>query len=247
MAALERVEGRRPVLEALRSGRAQRVLLARGAHGAVVDEIVEAARRAGVPVEQVPREELDRRSATGRHQGVMAEARPLAYADLEAILERARQRGEPPLVLLCAGIQDPQNLGAMIRVADAAGAHGVVIPKDRSASLTSAVARASAGAVEHVPVARVTNLARALAGLQEQGLWACALDAGADRVLYEIDLTGPAAIVVGSEGRGIPRLVRERCDFAARIPMWGRVESLNAATAAALALFEAARQRRFGR
>lgn len=243
MGGLERVEGRRPVREALRSGRARRVWLAEGAHGRSAEEILAAAAAAGVPVERLPREELDRRSPTGHHQGVMAEARPLAYAGLDDLLQRARERGEPPLILVCAEIQDPQNLGALIRVAEAAGAHGAVVPRHRSAGLTPAVARASAGAVEHLPVARVTNLARAVGELQEAGVWVCALDAEAARPLYELDLTGPLAIVVGSEGRGIPRLVRERCDLAAAIPMFGRVESLNAATAAAVALFEAARQR----
>lgn len=247
MAGLERVEGRRPVLEALRAGRLRRLLVAEGARGAAVDQLLAAAAAAGIPVTRVPRAELDRMAATDRHQGVIGDAAPIAYADVDQLLARAGRRGEPPLLLVCAEIQDPQNLGSLLRTADAAGVHGVIIPRHRSAALTPAVARASAGAVEHVPVARVINLARTLEELRRQGLWACALAADAERTLYEADLTGPLAIVVGSEGRGIPRLVREKCDFAVRIPMHGRIESLNAAVAGALVMYEAVRQRRHAR
>lgn len=240
----EQLEGRNPVLEALRSGRrVHRILLARGErHGAVLD-ILRLARECGVPVEEIDRREMDRRARTRAHQGVVALAPPRAYASLDDLLERARARGEPPFVVVAAGLQDPQNLGSLLRSAEAAGAHGVLLPERRSAGLTPAAIKASAGASEHLPVVRVVNLARTLEELKEHGLWVFGADPAGDRSYFEADLRGPLAVVVGSEGEGMPRLVRERCDGLIRIPMRGRVGSLNAAVAAAIILFEACRQR----
>lgn len=240
----EQLEGRNPVLEALRSGRPlHRILVARGErHGSVLD-ILRFAHESGVPVEEVDRRELDRRSGCRAHQGVLALAAARAYATLEDILQNAGGRGEAPFLVVAAGLQDPQNLGSLLRSAEAAGAHGVILPERRSVGLTPAAVKASAGASEHLPVARVVNLARALEGLKERGLWVYGADPGGDRPYFEADLRGPLALVIGSEGRGMPRLVRERCDGLIRIPMKGRVGSLNAAVAAAIILFEASRQR----
>lgn len=238
------IEGRRPVLEALRSGRPLlRVLVAAGATGAALAEIARLAGARGVPLEQRPAAELGRRARTRAHQGVIALAPAPRYAEVDEILAAARARGEPPLVVVAAQVQDPQNLGAILRAAEAAGAHGVVVARHRAAGLTPAVEKASAGAAAHLPVARVANLAACLARLKEEGLWVCGADPAGPLVYYEADLTGPLALVVGSEGRGIPPLVRARCDLLVRIPMRGRVASLNVAAAAAVLLFESLRQR----
>lgn len=240
----EILAGRRPVLEALRGRRTvRRVLIAAGARGRVVEELAAAAAARGVPVERAQRHDLDRTAAGVDHQGVVAVVDPLPLAGLDDLLEAARRRGEPPLLLICAEIQDPQNLGSLIRTADAAGFHGVVLPRHRSAGPTPAVARASAGALEHMPLARVTNLSRCLDELKRAGLWICAAAGDAAQVYWDAPLTGPLALVVGSEGRGIPPLVRRHCDFAVRIPMRGRIQALNAAVAGALLMFEIARQR----
>src|SRR5690606_23729021 len=176
-------------------------------------------------------------------QGVVAVAAPRAYVSLEDILQRAADQGEPPLILLLDEVQDPHNLGSLLRSADGAGAHGVVVPKRRSAGLTMTVARTSAGAVEYVPVAQVPNLVQAVRTLQERGLWVVGADMAGEQTLWEADLTGPMAVVVGGEDKGLGRLVRESCDLLVRIPMRGRVNSLNAGVAGALVLFEIARQR----
>lgn len=240
----EQIEGRNPVLEALRSGRRlHRILLARGErHGTVLD-IQRLAGERGVPVEEVDRREMDRRSMSRAHQGVLALAPPRGYASLDDLLGRARDRGEAPFLVVAAGLQDPQNLGSLVRSAEAAGAHGVLLPERRSVGLTPAAIKASAGASEHLPVVLVGNLARTLEELKEHGLWVYGTDPAGERSYFEADLRGPLALVVGSEGRGMPRLVRERCDGLIRIPMRGRVGSLNAAVAAAIVLFEASRQR----
>lgn len=240
----EVIAGRNPVLEALRAGRRLRVVMvARGSRGGAVGEITRLARAAGVPVEEVAREELDRRAGGVAHQGVLAVGAPWRPASVAAILERARGRGQPPLLLAAAEVQDPRNLGALIRCAEAAGAHGVVIPRHRAAGVTPATVKASAGAVEHLPVAEVTNMARCLDELKDMGLWAFGADAAGAVPYHEADWTGPTVLVVGGEGRGLPRLVREKCDLLVRIPMWGRINSLNVAAAGAVLLFEAARQR----
>ncbi|MCD7929553.1 MAG: 23S rRNA (guanosine(2251)-2'-O)-methyltransferase RlmB, partial [Clostridiales bacterium] len=186
---------------------------------------------------------LDRRSATRAHQGVIALCAAQPYADVDTILQAARDRGEPPLLVVCDELSDPHNLGAVIRTAECAGAHGVIIPKRRSAGLTAVVAKTSAGAVSYVPVARVPNLTATLKDLKKQGVWVFGTTAEGAISLYQADLKGPAAIVIGSEGSGMSRLVAENCDFTVRIPMKGQINSLNASAAAAILLYEAVRQR----
>lgn len=239
------IEGRRPVLEALRSGRPLlRILIARGERRGTLREVAALAEARGVPVEEVAADALARQALTRAHQGVIALAPPPGYVEVEDLLAAARRRGEPPFLLVAAEVQDPQNLGSLLRSAEAAGVHGVVIPRHRAASITPAVEKAAAGATAYLPVARTVNVARCLEDLKARGVWVCGADPRAELAHYQADLRGPLAVVVGSEGRGIPRLVRERCDFLVRIPMRGRVASLNVAVAAAVILFEAARQRR---
>ena len=229
--------------EALAGGRPiRKVLVARTSRQAPpLREIVTLARRRHVTVQEVDPRWLDRITRTRAHQGVIALAAARPTVEMEDLLERARTRGEEPLLVLLDGIEDPQNTGAIIRVAEAAGVHGVLLPARRSSGLTSAVARASAGAIEHLPVAQVTNLARTIRALKQAGLWVVGADpAGED--LFQVSLTPPLGVVIGSEGRGLSRLVRESCDRLIRIPMSGRIASLNAATAAAVVLFEIGRQ-----
>jgi len=237
---LDRIAGRNPVLEALAAGRRiERILLAKGAK---VDDVQDQAARRGVPVEIVDRHYLDALVKT-LHQGVVAFAEALQYASTEDILDAAKGRREPAMIVALDQLEDPQNLGSILRSSDAFGVHGVIILERRSVSLSPAVSRASAGAVEHVRVARIVNMARELENLKRAGLWVIGLDGAGDDVLWTVDLTSPVVIVVGGEGRGLRRLVKEKCDVTARIPMAGRVSSLNAGVAAALALYEAQRQR----
>ncbi len=241
------IAGRNPVREALLAGRpVERLLVAEGASGAPIGEILRLAAERGIAVQHVERRRLDRMAAGQVHQGVVAVAAPRAYVPLDALLARAEERGEPPLIVLLDEVQDPHNLGSLLRSADGAGAHGVVVPKRRSAGLTMTVARTSAGAVEHVPVAQVPNLVQAIRALKERGLWVVGADMTGQRDLWHADLTGPLAVVVGGEDKGLGRLVRESCDFLVRIPMRGKVNSLNAGVAGAIILFEIARQR-YGR
>lgn len=245
-AGTEILTGSHAVLEALRAGRRslRRVWLARAERGGASDIIQCAARERGVPVEVRPRADLDRLARGTPHQGVLVEAGPFAYARPEEILAAARRGGEAPLLIVLDGIQDPQNLGAILRTAEAAGAHGLILPRDRAAGVTPAVVRASAGAAEHVRVARVTNLAAFLERVKEEGLWVVGADPEGGQLLYRADLRGPLALVIGAEGRGLRPLVRSRCDVHVRIPLAGRVASLNASCAAAVCMFEVLRQRR---
>ncbi|MDO5785588.1 MAG: 23S rRNA (guanosine(2251)-2'-O)-methyltransferase RlmB [Eubacteriales bacterium] len=236
-------EGRNAVMELLRAGKTvDKLFVAPDQNGRMAD-IIAMAKAAGAVVTQVDRRKLDAMSETGVHQGVIAQAAAHEYVSLEDILQTARDRGEQPLVLVCDGLTDPHNLGAVIRSAETAGAHGVIIPKRRSVGLTATAAKASAGAIEHIGVARVTNLAAAIDELKENGVWVFGADAGGDKQLYEADFAGAAAIVIGSEGSGLSRIVREKCDFIVSIPMKGKVNSLNASAAAAVLLYEAVRQR----
>lgn len=240
------VHGIHPVLEALRAHAAEveRVYVLEGSvPPRAAAEILSRARDAQVRVERVPRERLQAMTESGAHQGVAARLREFAYATLEEVLAGAEASGTPPLVVVLDGLQDPHNLGAVIRSADALGAHGVVLPKDRSVGVTAAVARASAGAVEHVPVARVTNLSRALEELKAAGLWVAAADPEGDQALWDARLDGPLALVIGAEGAGVRPGVLKHSDLRLRIPMGGRVASLNASVSAALVLYEVARQR----
>ena len=238
------IEGRNAVLEALRAGTAlDKVYLQKGETDKTLGHIASKARATGAVVVEADRRKLDAMSQTHAHQGVIALAAARAYASVEDILQAAADKGEPPLLVVCDELSDPHNLGAVIRTAECAGAHGVIIPKRRSAGLTAVVAKTSAGAVAHVPVARVPNLPALLKDLKKQGLWVFGADAGGSTPLYEADLKGPAAIVVGSEGSGMSRLVSETCDFLISIPMRGKLNSLNASAAAAILLYEAVRQR----
>jgi 23S rRNA (guanosine2251-2'-O)-methyltransferase len=242
----DNIEGRNPVLEALKAGRPlTKILLSNTIerHGAVA-EILHLAKTKGIPVEYVPRQVLDRRSLTSAHQGVMASAAVKEYFDLTDLFSISEERGEPPFYVILDGIEDPQNLGSIIRTADASAVHGVIIRSRRAVGLTSAVERASAGAVEHVPIARVVNIAQAVNFLKEHNIWVIGLDRESKTDFTEVDYRPPTAIVIGSEGSGISDLVKKRCDILASIPMGGKVTSLNAGVAAALVMYEAFRQRR---
>lgn len=238
------IEGRNAVMEALRAGTAiDKLYVARGGTDRTLGRLVAQAKQAGAVISECDRRKLDAMSETHSHQGVIAVAAAQAYASVADILRAAADRGEPPLAVVCDEISDPHNLGAIIRSAECAGAHGVIIPKRRSAGLTAVVAKTSAGAVSHLPVARVSNIPALLKELQKEGLWIFGAAAEGDKSLYEADFRSPAAIVIGSEGSGMSRLVRESCDFLVSIPMKGRVSSLNASAAAAVLLYEALRQR----
>jgi len=235
------IEGRNAVLETLRAGRSvDKVFLAEGIRGA--DVLAEAKKR-GIPVVTCDRRKLDNMSSTGNHQGVIAQAAAQDYVTLEEILDAAEKRGELPFVIVCDGIEDPHNLGAIIRSAEAAGAHGVVVPKRRAAGLTAVTARASAGALAYMRVHKAANLASTLDSLKERGLWVFGAEANGNVSLYEAPFDRPAAIVIGSEGQGLSRLVRDKCDYVVSIPMRGKINSLNASNAAAVLLFEAVRRR----
>lgn len=242
--------GRRPVYEALRAGRRRifKLILAEGVHerekeAGSIGQIVSMAQAGGVTLLRTPRRELNR--LTPHHQGVVAEASSYPYADLNDILSLAAGQNTPALLLLLDLLQDPQNFGNLLRTAEAVGVHGVVFPRRRAVGVTPAVVSASAGAVEHLLVAQVTNLARSIDELKRRDLWIAGLEADPSAQLYhQADLNGPLALVVGSEGSGLRRLVREKCDFLLRLPMHGRVASLNAAVAGSVALYEVERQRR---
>ena len=241
------IEGRNAVIEALRANvTIDKIFIAKGDTDATLGHIASTAREKGIVVVDADRRKLDNMSRTHSHQGVIAQAAVRAYDTVEDILNADREKGEPPLIVVCDEISDPHNLGAVIRTADAAGAHGVIIPKRRSAGLTAIVGKTSAGAVAHVPVARVPNLTALLKELKEEGVWVFGTAAGGNTSLYRADLKGPAAIVIGSEGEGMSRLVAETCDFTVSIPMFGKINSLNASAAAAVLLYEAVRQRHNG-
>ena len=238
------IEGRNAVTEALRSGTAiDKVYLAKGETDRTLSRIAADAKKAGAVVVEADRRKLDAMSLTHSHQGIIAVAAVRAYATVEDILSIAEARGEKPLLVVCDEISDPHNLGAIIRTAECAGAHGVVIPKRRSAGLTAVVAKSSAGAVSYMPVARVPNIPALLKDLKKQGIWVFGAAAEGTVSLYGADFKNAAAIVIGSEGDGMTRLVRENCDFLVSIPMKGRISSLNASAAAAILLYEALRQR----
>ena len=238
------IEGRNPVLEAFRAGRPVEKLyiLDRCQDGPLVSIRREAKKHDSV-VRYVDKERLDQLSPTGRHQGVIAKVAAYEYAAVADILERARQRGEAPFVILLDNIEDPHNLGAIIRSANLVGAHGIIIPENRSVGLTQAVARTSAGAINYTPVAKVVNLTRTMEELKKAGLWFVCADAGGNS-MYELELTGAVGLVVGGEGRGVSRLVSKACDFHAAIPVCGEIASLNSSVAAAVLAYEILRQRR---
>jgi 23S rRNA (guanosine2251-2'-O)-methyltransferase len=239
------VAGPHAALEVLRAGKraVRRLTLARQEGGATVEAILALAREQKIPVEVRPRDELDRAGRGATHQGVLLEVGPFPYAEPEALVAQASAGPEPGFLLVLDGIQDPQNLGAILRSAEAAGVHGCVIPKDRAAGVGPAAVRASAGATEHLPIARVTNLATFLESVKSQGFWVVGAVAGGGRNLFASDLTDPLALVIGGEEQGLRHLTKSRCDLIVQIPSRGRVASLNASAAAAVCLFEVARQR----
>lgn len=243
----ELLYGRQPVREVLRAGRRQvfKVLMAVGTRPApILDEIVAAARKSAVPVQPVDRREFEKLGGEVHHQGVAAEVSGYPYVELAEVLAAAQAAGQVPFLLLLDHIQDPQNLGSLLRTADAVGVHGVVLPGRRATEVTPAAVRASAGAAEHVRVALIANLVQGMARLKAEGIWLAGLDAQPGVPLYtEARLDGPLGLVVGSEGQGLARLVRDTCDLLIRLPQTGRVGSLNAAVAGAVALYEARRQR----
>ena len=241
------IEGKNPVIEALKTGRPiNKVLLARGSglHAATT-EIMNAARARGIPVEFVDRRFIDRMAATTSHQGVIAYTSIKEYLTLEDLLAISQEKKELPLYCVLDGIEDPYNLGAIIRTAEASGIHGVIIRSRRAVGLTATVAKASAGAVEHVPVARVANISQAMLLLKRSGVWVIGIDQGGQTPYHQIDFKVPTAIVIGSEGGGLSDLVKKRCDSLASIPMVGRITSLNASVAAALVMYEAFKQRKW--
>lgn len=238
------IEGRNAVIEALRAGRSiDKIYIAKGETDKTLGHIASKARAAGVVVVEADRRKLDAMSVTHAHQGVVAIAAVREYCTVEDILAIAEQRGEPPFVVVCDEISDPHNLGAILRSAYCAGAHGVVIPKRRSAGLTGIVDKTSAGAAEHMAVARVANLPAALRDLKDRGLWIYGTAADAEKTLWETDFSGAVCLVIGSEGEGMGRLVAEHCDFRVSIPMRGSLDSLNASAAAAVLMYEVLRQR----
>jgi len=237
------IEGRNAVLEAFRSGKTiDKLYVQDGCKDGPVQAIVREARKQDTIINFVARERLDQMSQSRNHQGVIAQGAAYEYVQVEDILERARQKGEPPFLILLDGIEDPHNLGAIIRTANLAGAHGVIIPKRRAVGLTAAVAKTSAGALNYTPVAKVTNLSATIEQLKREGLWFVCGDMGGE-VMYRLDLKGPIGLVVGGEGGGVSKLVREKCDMAAAIPMKGDIDSLNASVAAGVLAFEIVRQR----
>ena len=237
------IEGRNAVLEPFRSGKTiDRQFVLGGCQDGPVRTIVREAKKHDTIVNFVPKERLDSMSETGHHQGVMAYAAAYEYAEVEDILKIAEEKGEPPFLFLLDGIEDPHNLGAIIRTANLAGAHGVIIPKRRAVGLTATVARTSAGALNYTPVAKVTNMAATIEDLKKRGIWFVCADMGGES-MYRLNLTGPIGLVIGNEGEGVSRLVKEKCDMIASIPMKGDIDSLNASVATGVLAYEIVRQR----
>lgn len=239
----ELIEGRNAVLEAFRSGKCvDKLFILDGCQDGPVRTIAREARKKDTIINYVSKERLDQLSETKAHQGVIAQVAAYEYATVEEILAKAEEKGEPPFLVLLDNVEDPHNLGAIIRTANLAGAHGVIIPKRRSVGLTATVAKTSAGALHYTPVAKVTNLVRTIEELKEKGIWFVCADMGGEP-MYQLNLTGPIGMIVGNEGEGVSRLVREACDFTASIPMKGDIDSLNASVAAGVMAYEIVRQR----
>ena len=238
-----KIEGRNAVLEALRAGKTiDKLYVLDGCPDGPVRTIIREAKNGDTIINYVKKERLDQLSETGHHQGVIAMAASYEYATVEDILEKAKEKGEAPFIFVLDNIEDPHNLGAMIRTANLAGAHGVIIPKRRAVGLTSTVARTSAGAINYTPVAKVTNLKQTMEQLKKEGMWFVCADMDGTPY-YQMDLKGPMGLVIGNEGEGVSRLIKETCDFVASIPMKGDIDSLNASVAAGVLAFEIARQR----
>lgn len=239
----EQIEGRNAVLEAFRSGKCvDKLFILDGCQDGPVRTIAREARKTDTIINYVSKERLDQLSETHAHQGVIAQVAAYDYSTVDEILARAEEKGEAPFLIILDNVEDPHNLGAIIRTANLAGAHGVIIPKRRAVGLTSTVAKTSAGAVNYTPVAKVTNIVRTIEELKEKGIWFVCADMGGE-TMYDLDLTGPMGLVIGNEGEGVSRLVREACDFTASIPMKGDIDSLNASVAAGVLAYEIVRQR----
>ncbi|MCR5153994.1 MAG: 23S rRNA (guanosine(2251)-2'-O)-methyltransferase RlmB [Lachnospiraceae bacterium] len=237
------IEGRNAVIEAFRSGKTiDKLFILDGCKDGPISTILREAKKGDTIIKFVAKERLDQISATGKHQGVIAYAAAYKYSEVEDMLKLAKERGEDPFLIILDGIEDPHNLGAIIRTANQAGAHGVIIPKQRAVGLTATVARTSAGALNYTPVAKVTNIVRTMEELKKQGLWFVCADMDGE-VMYKQNLTGPIGLVIGNEGEGVGRLVKETCDFTASIPMKGQIDSLNASVAAGILSYEIVRQR----
>lgn len=239
----EQIEGRNAVLEAFRSGKCvDKLFILDGCQDGPVRTIAREARKTDTIINYVSKERLDQLSETHAHQGVIAQVAAYDYSTVDEILARAEEKGEAPFLIILDNVEDPHNLGAIIRIANLAGAHGVIIPKRRAVGLTSTVAKTSAGAINYTPVAKVTNIVRTIEELKEKGIWFVCADMGGE-TMYDLDLTGPMGLVIGNEGEGVSRLVREACDFTASIPMKGDIDSLNASVAAGVLAYEIVRQR----
>jgi 23S rRNA (guanosine2251-2'-O)-methyltransferase len=237
------IEGRNAVLEAFRAGKTiDKLYIQDGCHDGVLNTITREARKHDTIINYVAKERMDQMSTTGKHQGVIAQAAAYEYAELDEIFAKAEEKGEPPFIFILDEIEDPHNLGAIIRTANLAGAHGVIIPKRRAAGLTATVVKASAGALNYTPVVKVTNIAQTIEDLKKRGLWFVCADMNGE-TMYRLNLTGPIGLVIGNEGEGVSRLVREKCDYIASIPMHGDIDSLNASVAAGVLAYEIVRQR----
>ncbi|WP_083480049.1 23S rRNA (guanosine(2251)-2'-O)-methyltransferase RlmB [Oxobacter pfennigii] len=241
---IPRLEGRNPVLEALKSGRTiEKLYVAKGSLEGSIKQIISMAREKGIVINEIDRVKMDAMSETRSHQGVIANVSPYTYVEVEDILNFAAERNEKPFIVILDEIYDPHNLGSIIRTADASGVHGIIISKRRAVGLTPAVAKASAGAIEYAKVAKVTNISQTIRQLKDKGVWIVGTDADGEKSYYESDLTGPIALVVGSEGEGMGKLVKESCDFIVNLPMKGNISSLNAGVAGAIVMYEILRQR----
>ena len=239
----EQIEGRNAVLEAFRSGKCvDKLFVLDGCHDGPVNSIMREARKKDTLVQYVSKDRLNQLSQTGTHQGVIAVVAAYEYSTVEDILQKAKDKGEDPFILLLDGIEDPHNLGAIIRTANLAGAHGVIIPRRRAVGLTATVARTSAGALNYTPVAKVANLTKTMEVLKKEGMWFVCADMDGQK-MYQLNLRGPIGVVIGNEGEGVSRLVKEKCDFVASIPMKGDIDSLNASVAAGVLSYEVVRQR----
>lgn len=243
----DRIEGRNPVMEALKAGREiDKILIAKGTEGGSLIKIIGKAKDKGIVIQYVERQKINEMSKSDAHQGIIALVAAYEYVDFEDIIENARNKGKDPFILILDEIMDPHNLGSIIRTADAVGADGVIIPKRRSVGLTAVVAKSSAGAIEYVPVAKVSNIAQTIDKIKKMGIWVAGADMDGEKEHYYTDLKGPLALVIGNEGEGISRLIKEKCDFLVKLPMVGEVSSLNASVAAAILMYEVFRQRATG-
>ncbi len=240
----DKIAGRNPVMEALKSGREiDKILVAKGTEGGSLIKIIGKAKDKGIPIQYVDRQKLNEMSDSNVHQGIIATVAAYEYCHIDDIFDAANKKGKDPFIVILDEIMDPHNLGSIMRTADAVGVDGIVIPKRRSVGLTSTVAKSSAGAIEYVPVAKVSNIAQTIDRIKEKGVWVAGADMSGEKEHYNMDLKGPLALVIGNEGQGMSRLVKEKCDFLAKLPMVGQVSSLNASVAAAVLMYEVYRQR----